>query len=45
MKKIIIGVFLLGTICEANAQKISLGKAVDVVSKVQRHLLLPMRMQ
>lgn len=38
MKKIIIGVFLLGTICEANAQKISLGKAVDVVSKGSKAL-------
>lgn len=38
MKKIIIGVFLLGTICEANAQKISLGKAVDVVSKGSKTL-------
>ncbi|MEI7488745.1 MAG: M48 family metalloprotease [Chryseobacterium sp.] len=38
MKKIIIGVFLLGTICEANAQKIILGKAVDVVSKGSKAL-------
>ncbi|KPH11321.1 M48 family metallopeptidase [Chryseobacterium sp. ERMR1:04] len=38
MKKIIIVVFLLGVICEANAQKISLGKAVDVVSKGSKAL-------
>ncbi|MFP3591535.1 M48 family metalloprotease [Chryseobacterium sp. SIMBA_038] len=38
MKKIIVGVFLLGTICGVNAQKISLGKAVDVVSKGSKAL-------
>jgi len=38
MKKIIIGVFLLGTICGVNAQKISLGKAMDVVSKGSKAL-------
>lgn len=38
MRKIIIGVFLLGTICGANAQKISLGKAMDVVSKGSKAL-------
>ncbi|ANF50194.1 peptidase [Chryseobacterium glaciei] len=38
MKKIIVGVFLLGTIYSVNAQKISLGKAVDVVSKGSKAL-------